>query len=172
MIALLLGSFDPPTLDHERAVGALLSYSGIESVWVCPSFGSNADHVRNMCQAFCLGMSAGGKQVAACTVGLDKKINDRLCVAEWISSKFRTYSFRTAYVAPLDVGIDVDGAMCVQIGNACSPVSSGQVAIKLDKFIPVRQDLKESIRAGNDEGRSVPLGVWAYIQNHKLYRDN
>lgn len=167
-IALFVSNFDPPTMDHVRAAEALAAYSGISRVWICPASADNDSHARNMSSILCSDLTANGKSVSLCTVGLDKKLNAAEALA-WVRSKFKYLRFQPAVVSPEAV---LPGEETIQVlfgpGKA---IQEGTTGIVLDKFLPVVPDLKARVAAGMDESRSFPSPIWDYIQKNRIYRN-
>jgi len=167
-IILLVGSLDPPTMDHFRALEALSVYDGADSVWLCPlSNQENTMHVRAMCSIVCSDIAGTGKQVTLCTAALDKKMGSGQELAAWVRKRYPDYKFRVATVSP-EKCADECKTFEVVLGQATPSSDADQVV--LDKFLPAPKDLLTRIKNGSDESRNFQAPVWAYIQKHKLYR--
>lgn len=167
-VAVLVGRFDPPTMEHVRAIDALSSYSGVGHVWICPLSGKNDAHVRNMSSMLCSDFAANGKHVSYCTAALDKSISDPKLALAWIRERFAYLNFRMASTNP-DYGIDTEKTFYIAFGpGAVTP--AGSIGIVLENYLPVPADIEARIRAGQDESRAIVAPIWRYIQKHRLYR--
>ena len=166
MIALLVGDYDPPTMDACRAAEALLAKSGIDGVWLCPLSGSNSIHARNMASLLCTHFSASGRQVSLCSVALDKNMEPAM-LSKWCRQRFPALRFRLASVQPMEVQ-DSERTLFMVFGSGKAP--HGADGVSLGKFAAVPSDIKERIARGEDRARDFVLAVWAYIQKNRLYR--
>lgn len=167
MVALLVGGFDPPTIDHARAVEALLALPDIKHVWVAPrargAKGTGSDHVRAMATMFCADMMTSTRaQVTCCTAGLDKGIESPAALLTLCRVKFPYLRFTLAAVAP-----DQEGDIVVSLRN--QPSGKNRV-IRLDDFLPATDGIHARIADGRDESRNICAPVWRYIQTHRLWR--
>lgn len=168
-VILFVGSFDPPTMEHYRAIEALLSRPEAQHIWVCPLSGSNDRHVRDMASILVNDFSSNGKLVSYCTIALDKKMTDHKQAIEWVRNKFSYLKFQLATVAP-DVAPDTSSFFQIAFGQS-RVTPQGATGIILDKFAPIPPDLKGRIKAGMDETRNFITPVWDYVQKHRLYRN-
>jgi hypothetical protein len=169
-IALLMSPFNPPTMDHVRAVEALLKWNNIKHVWICP-LASDADikSVKEMCCEFCIELTLMGKRTSICTAALDKLWREPAPLVEWFKKHCPRLGLHPAYVAPNDPPIEAENAIAVMIGTPeAAPL--GTTIVPLSVYLPVRDDIRESIGTGHDESRNLTRGVWAYIQKNRLYR--
>lgn len=167
-IALFVGSFNPPTMDHCRAIEAVKASSGINHVWVCPLPGAADPSVRAMVSILSFDMTANGNRVSLCTIALDKKLDSTQAV-EWVRTKFPYLNFKVATLAPETVP-DSQQTLQVFLGTA-GVVAEGAAAVVAEKYAPAPPDIKERIKAGSDESRNFVGPVWDYIQKNKLYRE-
>lgn len=169
-VALFVGAFNPPTMDHYRAVEALFKEPEIKDIWICPLAGDDNANVRNMTALFCFEFSSTGKQISHCTAALDKDLKTAPQAIEWVRAKFPYLKFKSATVAP-ETSTDRDVVYFIKLGVAGDTVPIGSRMIALTDYAPVVPDLKVRIKGGSDEGRSIPFPIWNYIQKHKLYRN-
>lgn len=167
-IVVLVGSFDPPTMDHWRAVEALLARPDVKHVWLAPLHGENNDKVMSMTMLLATDLAAGHKQPTVCTVALDKKLTDTKELMSWIRGRYTANPFRLAAISP-DAVEDSYPTIKVAFGPGAGTTGSTE-SVVLDKFLPVPADVKARIQGGSDESRNFPAPVWEYIQRHKLYR--
>lgn len=173
MVAMFVGEFDPPTMDHVRAVEALLARPEIKHVWICPISTSkdqnHVAHVRNMATIFCMDFSSSGRQLSCCTAMLERKITTFKEAIEWARSTFPAYAFRLATVAP-EVAGDVESTYFVTLGVSGAVAPEGTSVLALENYVSVPKDLKTRIRSGIDESRNFVQPIWRYIMKHILYR--
>jgi len=168
-VLLMTGSFSPPTMNHYRAVEALMSRPEWKHIWIAPIY-SNDDHVKGLTTTFVVDLCANGKQISCCTIGLDKKLSSTQDVTDWVRKKFPYLNFRIAVVDPDPCPKDSEKTVFVKLGVKGDVVPDGADLIALESFSAVPADLLERIKNGSDESRNIPPPVWNYIQRHKLYR--
>jgi len=167
-IALFVGSFDPPTMDHYRAVEALQTCPEIKQVWICPLSGASDNHVRGMASIMSVDMATSSTKVSLCTIALDKTMTEAKQAIDWVRAKFPYLKFKAATLNPDSVA-DSQPTIQVFLGVA-GVVAEGASAVTA-KFTVSPPDLKLRIKSGSDESRNFVAPVWNYIQKHKLYRD-
>lgn len=169
-VALLMGPFDPPTMDHVRAIEALLKQDGVNHVWICPLASSpETGRVKDMCVALCMELMFTGKRASICTIALDKGWKDPQLLVNWFKKSRPDLGMRPAYVAPSDPVIEAENSIAVVVGSPLE-VPLGTTVVPMPSYVPVRKDIRESIGAGHDEARNLPKSVWAYVQKNRLYR--
>ena len=185
-IGLLVGRYDPPTLDHSRAAEVLSTTRGISQVWLCPlqfdvpqdcwpGIAEHQQHVRNMCTILAMDMSSAGKPVAACTVALDNKVQPCMnrvgAVLETCRKKFPYYKFRPALVVSATGIADYyeeqeEDALIFKFAGDDPSVKRG-IPVVL-RYAPTPAETLNRIMAGMDESRHFCKPVWDYIQSHNL----
>lgn len=157
-VVLLVGDYDPPTMDYVRAIQSLLSGKGVEGVWACPIRPPDKQRSSALTMAFCSDMAPAVKgKLTCCTVGLDKWL-DADGLLSWCQSKYPTLKFKVA---------SMDGSSGMPVVFAGED-SRGDV-VKVTKFLRVGQ-IDGRIAVGSDESRSCPAGVWSLIQSRRYYR--
>lgn len=167
-ILLLVGEFSPPTMNHYRAIEALLGRPGWKNIWITPS-GIDDGHTRNLTNILAADFSANGKKVSCCTIGADKALSVSDTIS-WIRNKFPYLNFRIAVVDPDPCPKDSEKTVFVKLGVRGDSVPEGADLIALENYLPVPIDLKDRIKNGSDESRNLIPSIWNYIQRHKLYR--
>lgn len=163
VVALLVGSYDPATLDYLRAAEALLARPDVQHVWITP-IGSSSD-AKAMASSLSIEISTVTRRPAAfCSVGLDKKIVEPEVLAGWCRSKYPTLKFDLA-------SIDVPTKSGFWIKFASQQATDGELrrVVALDKHLPAG-DVVTRIRGGSDESRWFTPAIWGIIQNRRLYR--
>lgn len=167
-VALFVGEFDPPTMDHYRVIEALLAWTGVSHVWVCPMSGASDDHVRATTSMLCMDFASGGRQISHCTIALDKKMTVAKDALDWVRTHFPYLKFQLASLYP-NVPIEAEQFFQIAFGSGAQ-TSNGATGIVLDKFLPAPADVKARIAAGEDQSRNIITPVWNYIQKNRLYR--
>lgn len=163
-IALLVGKFDPPSIDHYRCIDAILSANLANRIWVCP-LGNDDEHVRAMAALICTEATQPGRLVSLCSVALDKGLESPDELRIWCERKFKN-RFILGF---LDSELKRSTGIAVVVGNKVA-IENGNAQIVLPKFLPVHEDIKSRIKNGRDERKSFIPSVWNYIQKNKLYR--
>ena len=150
-IVLLVGDYDPPTLDYFRAIEALCKSKGIEGVWVCPVGSEDKQRVVSLATSFYADASSTiSRRLTCCTVGLDKGFSpEDLC--KWCQSKYPTLKFKVALLKDVSFAGE-DGGV-----------------VKVSKFLRIG-DVRDRIAEGSDESRSFTAGTWSLIQARRYYR--
>lgn len=166
IVALLVGSFDPPTMDYQRAVEALKARPEIKHVWLCPISGAADEHVKAMGQMLAIHMSSSASRCSYCTISLDMKM-DAVKTMEWVRARFPYFNFRFASLAP-DFHPDTQQSFQVHLGSA-GLVPEGATPVVADKFVAAPGDMKIRIGASLDESRHFAIPVWNYIKKNGLY---
>ena len=168
-VALFVGNFNPPTIEHFRAIEAVLTRPEINRIWIAPLSGENDLHVRAMVSILAADFCSRGKIVSNCTVGLDKKMSDHKQIADWVRTKFQYLKFQLMTVAP-ETAPDIESFLQISFGQHGGTNATGSTAVILDKYPPVSSDLKLKIQAGMDESRNFIAPIWSYLVKNKLYR--
>jgi nicotinic acid mononucleotide adenylyltransferase len=162
-IALLVGNYDPPTMDYYRAIEALLSFGGIKNVWLCPLKAN--DDIWAMTNSLAVDFCVNGRPLTACLLK-NKTPTD---YAAWARKRYPELNFTIASVEKEEQ--DSEKTIFVKIGNEAVTTSQQVDVLVVDKFVPMPIDLKDRIKGGSDEARCFIPAIWNYIQKHKLYRD-
>lgn len=149
-VVLLVGDYDPPTMDYLRAIEALQLEKGVDHVWACPVKSEDKERARLLTMSFCAEVASRKKPVTCCTVGLDRDL-DPDGLASWCRQRYATFRFETVSVSDVKfAGEEGDG-------------------VKVSKFLRVG-DVRDRIGSGYDESRSFTPGTWSLIQARKYYR--
>jgi nicotinic acid mononucleotide adenylyltransferase len=164
-IALFLSKFDPATMDHWRAIEALLKRQDTKNIWLVPI---GSEHGRHMATIMAADFGANGNKITTCQT---MKTNDKEA-ADWISSHFKKYKFRAVVLASEnDEFTEVNEPIVIRFKSQHAKTETIDV-IGLDNFLPSPMDVIERIKCGHDESRNFIPAVWNYIQRKKLYRMN
>jgi hypothetical protein len=159
--AMLVGHYDPPTLDYVRAVEALRA-DGYGTVYSCPVSSGNKEHdahVRAMTSILSMESSVGN--IVLCSVGLDKGLSAS-DMRLWLEKKYPNSRFRVAFLAS---DPQPDGVPIV-IGNISKNLHD---PIYIPRHLSCQEGIVERIAAGRDESRGFTALVWNYIRRHGLY---
>lgn len=164
---LLVGHYDPPTLDYSRAIEAIRA-AGYQYVWLCPISSGNAEKDRRVsAMTEILGIELGRdkKDWAVCLTGIQKNF-DGVGVRQWYERRFPGRKFLVAYLSsdPQSEGVPV------VIGNVSK--STEWEPIYVPKHLSCQVDVGKRIAGGGDEHRSFTPLVWNYIKRHGLYAAN
>lgn len=164
-VLLLCGDYDPPSLDHLRAIEAAGSSGRFDAVWVLPTPPGGRDRVGDMCSLFCADLATSGVRATLCRAALDKGLGPAEALA-WCRRKFPTLRFSLGCMADRpSPGADVVFRMASQRLGENAP----KIVVSLDKYVPAG-DIVGRIREGRDESARLTPGVWAYIQGRRAYR--
>ena len=112
MIVLLTDSFDPATLDHERAIRALLALKGVSSVWACP-LGGYGKEAKDMCTILC--SAIGDRRLGMCTMAFDTDVRLPQAARDMCLKRFKGLKFKIAAVAER---FAAQADFVVQFGNS------------------------------------------------------
>lgn len=166
-IILFVDQFDPPTMDHAKAVTALSSHG--KWIWICPLTPvGDGQKVRDMSSILATDLKSMGAEASLCTVALDKKLDvEGLLV--WVNKRFPTFKFITASLK--DNIFDKKGTtLCIRIGKSGQTIPAGGQLVLIEQCLAVPVDIQKRIANGSDESRHIMKPVWDYIQKHHLYR--
>ena len=165
-VILLTGTFNPAHMDYFRAIESLVVLPEVDQVWISP-FVSNKDstHIRNMTTILASeSTSATRKQVACCSVGLDKEYTSPEDIRTWCLSNYPGINFQIARIDGLHQQEDIAITFS---NNKVEKEASETIFVK---YLPQPVDLICRIKDGQDMSRSFCCSVWDYIQNNKIYR--
>lgn len=163
-ILLFMDKFDPPTLDHARAIDALFTYG--KWVWLCPiDTNKNACDMANI---ITVDMRANNKNVDFCSAAVDKKINVEDFLS-WIRKKYPDQNFIVASLNGQYFEVKRQW-ISVVVGEKSGQVKPGGIVLSVEKFLPSPTDIQKRIISGSDESRHFIRPVWDYLQRHRLYR--
>ena len=150
-VVLLVGDYDPPTMDYSRAIEALCKSKGVEGVWACPVGSEDKQRAISLATAFCADMSSTiSRGLTCCTAGLDRSLTPE-GLHEWCSKRYPTLKFKVASLKEVSFAGEEGGV------------------IKVAKFLRVG-NVRDRIASGSDESRSFTAGTWSLIQARKYYR--
>jgi hypothetical protein len=161
LTAMLVGHYDPPSLDYVRAIEGLRA-DGYSTVFLCPVSSGHKDHDKHvMAMAGILSVQASAP-VVLCSVGLDKGL-DGAAIRLWLEKRHPEMEFKIAFLSSDPQG---EGTPIV-IGNISK--SSTHEPIYIPRHLSCQVDVVKKIGAGGDESRSFPPLIWNYIRKHDLY---
>lgn len=169
LVVLLVGDYDPASLDYARAAEALSERKGVDQVWLAPLANrARPEHVQNMCTMLALDVTASsGRQVGCCTVALSKRYDTPDELVRWCRNAYPDVLFR---VARIDGNATADDTAVI-FANEEGSVADARDVVSLREYLRQPADLRERIAAGRDASRSMPDPVWRYVQQYRLYRE-
>lgn len=166
-VVLLAGTFDPAHIGYYRAAESLCARAGVSQVWLAPFSGkSSPEHVRNMCTVLASDVTvAAGRQVATCSVGLDKGFLSPDEIRGWCQRMYPDVSFILARIDGLACREDIDVRFMDSGPSECHAMETVFL-----RCASVPSDLTARIAQGRDVSRQFSANVWEYVQRERLYR--
>jgi hypothetical protein len=171
-VGLLIGDYDPPTLDYNRAAETLSSMRDIGQTWLCPvSSGDDVQNatIANMLTILSADMSSSGKTMSACTVALNKGATSPKDVLTLCRCMFPYLKFKAALIgSQAFLQLPEEDFFVFRFASEDRASSTG-TPIVLGKFARAGST-KASIAAGRDESHKFCPAVWSYIKSKGIYR--
>lgn len=157
-IAVFLSEFDPPTLDHIKAIEALANYGF--SVWVCPK---TEGHGSNMANIICSEMSFSGKPVIFCN--LKEKIQiDK--ITNWVKKRRKNSE---VFLSCLEKEMVPFADLVIKFGYGSEKSKSNIKVVPISQKSIVPKDIKDRIKNKQDMSKYVSRSVWDYIIKNGLF---
>lgn len=165
LIALFVDEFDPPTVNHARAAEAFARCHDVKQVWIAPTFEDGSQRGA-LASILCADVAAATRrELAVCTVGLDKKIQSPDDLIAECRKRFPYHKFVAA-----SIGSRFTEQCHFLAFRGVIPPPKAKV-IQANDFLYIDcAKVRADIKAGKDQERNLPEAVWGHIQKKRIYR--